>query len=95
MAIIFPSGITLSSLEVKILQDMFVDAAEFEAHIENFVHHKMEQRADKLFREWLPKLIDDPNYTTIPATKAELLQTIFDHPDYLTRAERDAIPGPV
>lgn len=84
-------GVPLNDLQEKVMLDSFVDAQAAEQWIIDALRNKGDNRASKLIEQWVPILLEDSSVTELPGNRAGLLNLIFNHPDYKSRAERDAL----
>lgn len=57
------------------------------------IEHKFEQCFNRLEKEWMEKLREDPLVTTVPTDKQELAEMIFARADYKDRSARDLERG--
>ena len=84
--IIFPTGINLTLNDVAVIKHREGDV---EAWVLRALQEKIRARKEALLAEWIPRLLSDPNVTTIPGSEADILAVIFAHPDYQDRVTSD------
>ena len=89
--ILFPTGINITDVEHKEL--LHVTTAP-EQWVRDTLTDKVTLRRAALVKEWLPRLLMDTDITELPVTLEDCLQTIFSHPAYKNRAQRDAAQVP-
>ena len=62
---------------------------DLKRRIDWVINHKIDQCYERFKAEWIPKLMNDPNVQTIPATKEDLIDFVTARPDYKDREERE------
>ena len=72
--------------EIKILANDLINPLD---HFEQVAIQKLANCKDRLIREWTAQLIADKSVENIPTDDGLLLETIFAHPKYKSRLERD------
>jgi hypothetical protein len=82
------NGIDISDTDIKVLQN---DILNIEDWINGAIAGKIASCKTRLLESWTPKLLGDPTVNTIPANEAELINVITQHPDYLSRSDREAL----
>jgi hypothetical protein len=92
MAVLFPSGIVLTTTEDSCLLHMVPDV---EAWVHSTIAGKARLRRDALIEEWRPRLYADESVAELPANPDDLAAFILARDDYQTRAQRDAASDPV
>lgn len=78
--------ITLSEEEVKCLENDLLDIQKW---VEDSLDNKIHNCRKRILQEWLPKLIQDPEVSSIPASESEILTQVMAHKNYKNRLQRD------
>jgi hypothetical protein len=82
------NGIELSDPDMKALQN---DLLNIEDWINGAIAGKIYACKKRLLDEWTPKLLADPKVDTLPGNEAALINVITQHPDYLSRSDREVL----
>lgn len=82
--------ITESQLQL-LAHDLVDPISEIKRRLNYIVEHKCDQCYERLEKEWLPILRDDPNVSSIPKSKVDFIAAVVSRPDYKNRAARDPI----
>ena len=82
------NGIELSDTDMQILQN---DILNIEDWINGAVAGKIAACKSRMIATWTPKLLGDPGVNTLPGNEAALINVITDHPDYLSRSDREKL----
>ena len=80
--------ISLTEDEVKCLKNDIID---IENWIQLAVKGKVSSCRDRIVSEWLPKLMEDENISTIPADKSLLINEIIKNEKYKNRVQIEEI----
>jgi len=83
---LFPSGITLSKMELDCLKHVEADP---ETWLLETLATYVQYRRDALIREWEPVLLADPAVRRIPKNPDTVARLIMARPDFKTRAQQD------
>lgn len=82
----------LNDLQKKVITDEIstdIFEEDMKRRLQWVLMHKYERCYERLQKEWLPRLAEN-GVQSIPVDRDELIQLIFDQPDYKDRAARDA-----
>lgn len=52
--------------------------------------HKFEQCMKRFEEEWMPKLRQDPNITSIPSSQEAFVNMVLARPEYKSRSQRSS-----
>ena len=83
--------IEFTETEFKILENDLRDPLQW---IEDLVVNKLANRKSALVDIWSKKFQTEKSVESVPTDEAQLLNLIFNQPDYKNRRERDAFPDP-
>ena len=83
---LFSGGIDLTDQEVAILEYMIHDPEEW---IMKLLREKIANTKDKMIKENMEYLLDDPEVENISADKDQLVEQIRNRPFYKDRRKRD------
>ena len=86
---------TLSQTQMSVFKDSIRRSeldADLKRRLEWVMMSKYEACYQRLFDEWLPKLIAR-GIQSIPADKDSFAQLVFSQADYLDREDRDPVQG--
>jgi len=83
------TGIEISDVEVLCLQNDLLDIDDW---ILKAVAGKINNCKKRMIRDWIPRLMADPDLTSIPSDEDALIQSIVDRDDYMNRQEREDQP---
>ncbi len=76
----------ISVIDLKCLENDLLDPEDW---FRQALLGKINNCKKRLISEWHPKIMADPEVTSIPGDEEGLLNLIFSHPDYKTRVEKD------
>jgi hypothetical protein len=82
------NGIDISDADIKVLQN---DILNIEDWINGAIAGKIASCKTRMIETWTPKLLGDPGVNTLPGNEAALINVITQHPDYLSRSDREAL----
>ena len=75
---------------IKLLaHDLLDPIEEIKRRLQWVIQHKCERSYARLKDEWFENLMKDPEVKSIPATKREFVNMVFEHPDYLNRLQKE------
>jgi len=74
--------ITLSDDDLKCLNNDLLDVEQW---VQDAVKGKIAQCKKRMVQQWTPRLMNDPNVTTIPASEKELIDVVVARSDYKDR----------
>ena len=77
---------TLSDLDEKVLKN---DLLDIQGWVDGAIEGKINNCKKRMLAEWQPKLLADPEVTSLPANEADLINLIVSRADYKDRASRD------
>ena len=86
--IIFPQGIEVSETDALCLKN---DILGIEEWLSAALAGKISSCKDRLFREWHPRLLRDPDVNQIPGEERELVDFITSRSDYQNRSDRESM----
>ena len=73
-----------------IAHDLMDPKVEIKRRLRYAIEHKCDQIYERLEKEWLPKLREDPKIDSIPKSKTALCDLIFSRQDYKNRVQRES-----
>lgn len=69
--------------------DLLDPIEEIKRRIRYAIEHKCDRIYERLEKEWIPKLREDPKVDSLPKSKTALCDLIFSRQDYKNRAQRE------
>lgn len=78
--------VTLTEDEVKCLENDLLDIEEW---VQNAVKEKVKNCKSRILEEWVPKLLQDPEVSTISGDENQLITQIITHKNYKNRALKE------
>ena len=88
MVKLFSEGIEVSPEDLACLNN---DLLNPEQWILDAIKGKVNNCKKRLINDWTQRFRQDPTIDQIPTSEIAFLVMVFEHPDYVTRIERDAI----
>lgn len=78
--------VKLTDDDVKCLKNDLLDIDQW---VQDAVKGKVEQCKKRMIQEWTPKLMNDPDVSTIPADEKQLIDLVVSRVDYKDRLTKE------